>query len=171
MPKTSDDSDSPARRARDVVPAAMPRKVFLFPGRLLVCAQHCSVTTILGSSVAVCLWDPVLRVGGVSHYLLPHWAGVRQSSPRFGNLAIEQLIEKTRVLGSRQQDLRARLYGGAHILDSPREDQNLGARNVEVAREILAREGIPVVAEDVGGKGARKLTFQTGDGSVQLRRF
>lgn len=148
------------------------RKVYLHPGRLIVSSEPCAVTTILGSCVAVCLWDPRLRAGGVSHYVLPHWAGARQSSPRFGNLAIEQLIEQTRAQGSRRRDLQAKLFGGARILESPQgEGSDLGQRNVDVAREVLARESIAVVAEDVGGQGGRKLIFQIFDGSAEVRRF
>ena len=147
-------------------------RLYLHPGRLWVSAELCTVTTILGSCVAVCLWDPWLRAGGVSHYVLPHWAGPGQCSPRFGNLAIAQLIEQMMALGSRRPDLCAKVFGGARVLDcSPGEGTHLGARNVEVAREVLARERIPLIAEDVGGRGGRKLVFQTGDGSVQLRKL
>ncbi len=147
-------------------------KKYVFPGRLFVTAEPYAITTILGSCVAVCLWDPILRAGGVNHFLLPHWAGPGQSSARFGNQAMEQLTEETLALGSRRRDLQAKVFGGAHVLDQPQGDgRHLGTRNVEVAHQVLAREGIPVVAEDVGGKGGRKVIFHTIDGSVLLRRF
>ena len=164
---TADQSSTPA----GTLPEDVGKK-YVLPGRLFVTAEPYAVTTILGSCVAVCLWDPTLRAGGINHFLLPHWAGPRQSSARFGNLAMEQLIEQTLALGSRQRDLRAKVFGGARVLDHPDGDSHhLGARNVEVARQILAQEGIPVVAEDVGGKGGRKVIFHTLDGSVLLRRF
>ena len=148
------------------------QRLYLHPGRLFVSAELCAVTTILGSCVAVCLWDPNLRAGGISHYVLPHWAGPRQSSPRFGNLAIQQLIEQTLALGSRRRDLHAKLFGGAQMVGVPKQDGgHLGERNVAVAREILGREGIPILAEDVGGREGRKLIFQTADGSVLVRRL
>ena len=149
-----------------------PERVYLYPGRLLVCSEPRIVTTILGSCVAVCLWDFVLRLGSINHFVLPHWAGPRQSSPRYGNMAMEQLIEETLALGSRRRDLQAKVFGGARVLGTSEADStHLGARNVEVAREILAHEGIRVVAEDVGGKKGRKLIFRTADGSVEVRRF
>ena len=148
------------------------KKVYLLPGRLYVSSEPCAVTTILGSCVAVCLWDCALRAGGVNHYLLPHWAGPHQSSARFGNLAVERLIAETLDLGGRRRDLRAKVFGGARILESPPEGAgHLGARNVEVARQILAHENIPIVAEDVGGNGGRKLVFHTEDGNAWVRRF
>ncbi len=143
---------------------------YVLPGRLFVTAEPYVVTTILGSCVAVCLWDPTLRAGGVNHFLLPHRAGPRLSSPRFGDPAMERLIAKTLALGSRPRDLQAKVFGGAHVLDQG-DDRHLGARNVEVAHRVLAREGIPVVAEDVGGKGGRKVIFHTVDGRVLLRKF
>ncbi len=148
------------------------RKVYLFPGRLLVSAEPCVVTTILGSCVAVCLWHPVLRTGGVNHYLLPHHAGSHQSSARFGNLAIERLIAETLALGGQRRDLQAKIFGGAHILETAAEQTtHLGERNVRVAREILGREGIEIVAQDVGGQVGRKLIFHTHDGNVWVRKL
>lgn len=169
---TAADSSPSASRVTAGGPPAEVGKKYVLPGRLFVTAEPYAVTTILGSCVAVCLWDPTRRAGGVNHFLLPHWAGARQSSARFGNLAMEQLIGETLALGSRLQDLQAKVFGGARVIDHPEGDaHHLGARNVEVAHQILVQEGIPIVAEDVGGKGGRKVIFHTLDGSVLLRRF
>lgn len=146
--------------------------MYLYPGRLFVSREPCAVTTILGSCVAVCLWDPVLRAGGVNHFVLPYRAGPRQSSTRLGNVAMEKLIAEMLALGSRRRDLQAKMFGGARILDLPdRGGKHLGERNVDLARELLEREGIPVVAQDVGGEGGRKLIFHTGDGRVWVENF
>jgi len=148
------------------------RKVYLLPGRILASHEPCAVTTILGSCVAVCLWDSALRVGGVNHYVLPHRAAPYDSSGRFGNLAVERLIAKTVALGSRVEDLQAKIFGGAQILsDAPPEPGHLGERNIQLARELLQREDIPIVAEDVGGQSGRKLIFHTDDGDVWVRRL
>ena len=68
--------------------------VYLHPGQLVVATQPMQVTTILGSCVAVCLWDPPLGIGGTNHYLLP--VGLKTSSTglRYGNVAIEELLER-----------------------------------------------------------------------------
>ena len=164
------DSSGAAADGDDNAQAA--KKVYLLPGRLFVSSEPHVVTTILGSCVAVTLWDSGLRVGSVNHYLLPHWAGPHQTSARFGNLAVKRLIAETLALGGRREDLQAKIFGGARILEAaPEAGGHLGARNVEVARQILAQEDIPVVAEDTGGKGGRKLIFHTADGDVWVRRF
>ena len=67
---------------------------FLIEGTILVSVQECNVTTILGSCVAVCLWDPFLKVGGMNHYLLSLWNGKGLPTPRYGNIAIPKLIKK-----------------------------------------------------------------------------
>ncbi len=146
------------------------RAVYLHPGQIEVSAEPTRATTILGSCVAVCLWDPKLRLGGVNHYLLPDWVGNGVSSGRFGNVAIERLIEKVLGLGSRKQDLRAKVFGGACVLEAFRgKSEHLGTKNVEVARTLLRQHGIRVVAEDVEGQRGRKLIFHTDTGAALVK--
>ncbi len=148
------------------------KKVYLLPGRILVSAEPCAVTTILGSCVAVCLWNPVLRTGGSQPFVLPHRAGAQESAARFGTLAVEQLIAEILALGGHRRDLQAKIFGGAHVLAAaPEGSRHLGERNVQVAREMLNREDIPIVAEDIGGKGGRRLIFHTYDGDVWVRKL
>lgn len=144
--------------------------IYLFPGEFLTSADPCTVTTVLGSCVAVCLWDEVRRRGGVTHFILPYEAGNGVSSPRFGNVAIRLLIDGLVELGSRRDDLRAKLFGGATIHGTGHGDGlTLGARNVTFARRALEDAGIPVIAEDVGGAAGRKIRFQTADGTVWVK--
>jgi chemotaxis protein CheD len=146
------------------------RRAYLHAGRLFASTQPTAVTTILGSCVAVCLWDPRLEVGGINHFLLPHWVGNGLASPRFGNVAVGSLIEQLLGFGSRKQDLQAKLFGGASVLGaSAREEAHLGKRNVEIARKLLGQEGILVVAEDVGGRQGRRLIFHTEHGTAWVR--
>lgn len=139
--------------------------VYLAPGRMYASAEAVRVTTILGSCVAVCLWDSAARVGGINHFLLPDGA---PASPRFGASAVPLLVSSVLEKGGRRGGLRARVIGGACVIDAFRADP-LGARNVEMAREKLLAEQIPIVAEDVGGDVGRKLVFevQTGDALVR----
>lgn len=146
------------------------KRVYLHAGQLFASAESTAVTTILGSCVAVCLWDPRRQVGGINHFLLPHWVGNGLASPRFGNVAVGSLIELLLDLGSRRQDLRAKLFGGASVLSaSGRDGAHLGKKNVEIARKLLGQEGIPVVAEDVEGRRGRKLIFHTEHGTAWVR--
>lgn len=144
--------------------------VYLHPGRFYVSSEPAAVTTILGSCVAVCLWDPVLRVGGINHYLLPYWAGGAAASFRYGNVAVQCLFENLLTVGCVKERLVAKLFGGACVIRAFKEgESHLGMKNVEVARRLLGEAGIQVVGEDVGGRHGRKLIFQTDDGVVWVK--
>lgn len=151
--------------------ATMPlRGVYLHPGQLHVATEPTAVTTILGSCVAVCLFDPTTGIGGINHYLLPTGVKTAANGPRYGNAAIEQLLEKLARAGAQQVQLRAKLFGGACVLDAMRGRENhLGAKNVDIARQALGDAGIPVMASDVGGARGRKLIFHSHDGSAQVK--
>lgn len=143
---------------------------YLHPGQLFVSADGYAVTTILGSCVAVCLWDPLSRIGGINHFLLPTFGGVGIASPRFGNIAIKELLDRLAELGSQKHNLLAKLFGGACVLEAFRHRQHhLGMKNIEVARELLQSESIPLVGHDVGGQRGRKLIFHTDDGAAWVK--
>jgi chemotaxis protein CheD len=145
-------------------------QLYLHLGHLHAASVPTTVTTILGSCVSVCLYDPVRRQGGVNHYLLPHGGAGADMSPRFGGAAIARLVERMAGLGSAREDIRAKVFGGACVLEAFRaRTEHLGTRNVEIARRVLRDEGISVLAEDVGGTRSRKLLFQTDDGTAWVR--
>ena len=146
------------------------RSVYLHPGQVFVATEPAAVTTILGSCVAVCLWEPALGIGGINHYLLPAGSRAGSTGPRYGNIAIEQLLEKLERAGTRRAHLQAKVFGGACVLDAMRGKENhLGAKNVEIARIALAGAGIPVMASDVGGGRGRKLIFYPHDGNALIK--
>jgi chemotaxis protein CheD len=156
----------------DPVRSDTPKRqdIYLHPGKIFASSEACDVKTILGPCVAVCLWDPTKRIGGVAHFLLPYSIGNGQSSPKYGDIAIYFLIERILSLGSSRQDLKAKLFGGACVLDAMRSPQNtLGLKNIEMARSLLEEERIPIVADDVGGRRGRKLIFRTDDGSAWVK--
>lgn len=160
-------------RLRDFRPRSEQRvQVYLHAGQTFASNAPCEVTTVLGSCVALLLVDPVRRFGGASHYLLPFEVNGPSATPRFGNTAISQLLAKMLALGSRKKDLVAKVFGGASTRMVPLPPgPTLGDKNVEFARRRLAEERIPLVAEDVGGNGGRKLIFMTDDGQVWVRKF
>jgi chemotaxis protein CheD len=149
--------------------AAVHDPVYLQPGQLFVSQRPASVTTILGSCVAVCLWDPFRRAEGMNHFVLPDVLGAGPASPRFADEAVSRLIAKLVALGSAPSHLEAKLFGGACVLHGERTGPHLGARNVAAARRLLEAAGIVVMAEDVGGSRGRKLVFQTDDGVALVR--
>lgn len=147
-----------------------PASVYLPPGLLYAAATPGAVTTVLGSCVAVCLFDPQLRAGGINHYLLPLWNGEGLASPKYANIALPKLLEKMLELGCRRQNLRAKLFGGGAVF------QNVGLfgvgeRNIQFADHYLADAGIPVVARDVGEGFTRKVIFHLHTGEAFVRRL
>lgn len=141
--------------------------VYLQPGQVVVAAQDCRVTTILGSCVAVALYDVVRAVGGINHYLLPR--GPRDSdSARFGEIALPRLLREVLGLGAGRSQLVAKVFGGACILGSA-GGRDIGGQNVDAALHFLAGERIPVVAQHTGGAQGRKLVLRTVDGVVWLK--
>jgi chemotaxis protein CheD len=145
------------------------KKYFLHSGMLFANRERHLVTTILGSCVSVCLWDPRLKIGGLNHYLLPHWNGEGLSSPKYGNIAIEKLLQLMLKLGSKKNMLKAKVFGGASTVMNSRGLLNVGERNIILARNILEDENIPILTSDVGGHFGRKIIFDTEKGSVMLK--
>ncbi|MHB8482931.1 MAG: chemotaxis protein CheD [Nitrospiria bacterium] len=144
--------------------------VYLHPEQIFVSSIPVVVTTVLGSCVAVCLFDPRTRIGGINHYLLPHRTRVDETSARFGDVAIRSLIEKMINLGAMKSSLRAKLFGGACVITEMRGNgEHLGLKNIEVARRLLQEENIPVLKEDVGGQQGRKLVYHIIEGEAWIK--
>jgi chemotaxis protein CheD len=144
-------------------------EVFLTPGTLHCASVPSRVTTILGSCVAVCLWDRALRVGGMNHYVLPHRRDDSVSA-RFGDVAMEHLLGEMLMLGSRMPSLRAKVFGGAAVLPFATGGDPVGDRNVRVALSCLAKCGIPVIARRTGGRSGLLIRLFTDSGEVLVRR-
>jgi chemotaxis protein CheD len=143
------------------------KRVYLYPGQIVTSGQPLMVSTILGSCVSICLWDPAAKIGGVNHYLLPNNPLNGQSDLRYGNTAIERLIERLLALGVKKQLLVAKVVGGASILTNFSDTRkSIGDQNVDIARTLLAKHGINVSGEQTGGTRGRKLLFHTGNGCV-----
>jgi len=146
------------------------RKHFLNPCMFFAHGEEHLVSTLLGSCASVCLWDPNLRQGGMNHFMLPLWNGRGLPTPKYGNIAIEKLINNLRALGSRKGDLVAKVFGGASILDIDRGLYAIGERNIQIAKEVLAMSGIPILASETGGTRAMKIEFNSKYGTVLLRK-
>jgi len=138
------------------------------PGGLFVAERPTVITTILGSCVAVCIWDPHKGIGGMNHFMLPMQAGSGVTSPRFGNVAMEQLVKKLIAHGARRPSLRARVFGGACMFAQMQSPEHLGAKNATLALDDLRRRGIEVVQSETGGTRGRKLAFYSDSGAAWL---
>lgn len=141
---------------------------YLHAGEMHVAESPTAITTILGSCVSVCLFDPVARVGGMNHFLLPLHVE-RERSLRFGSVAVPALVESVLSAGASRAALRAKIVGGASVIHAFRGNRNLGEENAHLAARLLEEAGIPVLDVDVGGMRGRKLVFHTDDGNAWIR--
>lgn len=151
--------------------AARLPSVYLHPGQMFASRTPTTVTTILGSCVSVCVWDPFSRIGGINHYLLP--SGSAEAPLRFGDVATHALVAELLALGAGRSGLKAKVFGGSCIADVfvRRGAGHLGEENVERALEALRADGVPVEARDTGGRRGRKLIFHTDDGSAWVKEL
>lgn len=143
---------------------------FLLPGAIFARPGEYIITTVLGSCIAVCLWDPTTHNGGMNHYKLPFWNGDGLPSPKFGNIAIDKLIEKMLEMGCRRENIKAKVFGGAAVIQSSSGLLNVGERNIQAALDLLAQANIPIVSSDLGGEHSRKVIFHTKDGAVLMKK-
>ncbi|MFW6226917.1 MAG: chemotaxis protein CheD [Bacteroidota bacterium] len=146
-----------------------PKTYFLYPSTMFCSREPHLVNTILGSCVAVCLYDPVNRTGGINHYMLPFWNGEGLASPKYGNIAIERLVEKMLSLGSKKSNLIAKVFGGGEVIDTQISQFHIGERNIEIALRVLKELNIKIAGQSLGGKNGRKIQFNTETGAVMQK--
>jgi len=136
----------------------------------------------LGACIGLCVYDPVLRIAGLAHIVLPVrqvTAGPAKPSSmfmgKFADTAVPKLVEDVVRSGGKKSNLVAAVAGGAHIFSalgsstSAPSRLEIGARNVLAVTEALEREGIPLIAQDVGGSHGRTVTLKACDGTVYIR--
>lgn len=130
------------------------------------------IATLLGSCVAVCLYDPALRLGGMNHFLLPSRAGGAHADTDVvlaGDYAMEILVNAMLGKGARKERLVAKAFGGGTIVSNIR--MAIGERNADFAKEWLEREGIRLTASDFLGPWSRKVVLHPATGDVWCRRM
>lgn len=145
------------------------KSVFLLPSLLFSDPEPHCVQTVLGSCVAVCLYDEQRKQGGINHYMMPWWNGSGLASPKYGDIAVENLIQQMIAIGSHKKNLIAKLFGGASQHDHSSSIFQIGERNISTAEKILHEHRISVVARSVGGSLGRKIVYHTGSGKVFLK--
>jgi chemotaxis protein CheD len=137
---------------------------YLAPGHMYFTVHHEVFQTVLGSCVAVCLWDSKNKWGCMNHFLYPAIHERNKATPLYGNVAMLALIKMMDESGCNRADIRAHIIGGAHIEN--RFPESLGDENVRMARTILKRKEIEIASEDVGGTVGRKVAFDVATGDI-----
>lgn len=146
--------------------------VKVFPGEYYVTSKTDEVlVTVLGSCVSACIRDPHAGVGGMNHFMLPHskagnWAGDMQST-RFGNFAMEKLINELLKAGCSRNALEIKVFGGGNVTDSLNA---VGTDNSDFIMRYLEAEGLRCAAQDLRGQLPRRIHYTPATGKV-IRRL
>jgi len=146
--------------------------VRIAPGEFAASSEPVILQTLLGSCVAACLFDPVSRIGGMNHILLPGDDGPipLPSHPRYGLYAMELLVKHMESLGAQRSMLQAKIFGGAHVISSVALEFGPGPRNIAHVLDYLAHHSIPVIGRDTGGAMTRVLHFISDTFEIYVRK-
>ncbi len=146
------------------------RAAKILPGEYYVTSQEMVLVTVLGSCVAACVRDPLHKIGGMNHFMLPEHGGDPDSplsvSARYGAYAMEILINHLLQMGANRGRLEAKVFGAGQVLAGATD---VGIRNTAFVLHYLERERIRLVAQDLGGTHARKVYYFPDSGRVLVR--
>lgn len=149
----------------------------ILPGEFYVTRADELIATTLGSCVSACIWDVKVQIGGMNHFMLPltekesdqvTWGNVQSDATRYGNYAMEHLINEILKYGGRRRNLRAKVFGGGKVM---RQLSDVGKRNCEFVLEYLNTENIPLLSYDLGDNYPRKVLFDPITGRARMKRI
>ncbi len=160
----------------------MEKEVFtIHPGEYYVSGEEVIISTVLGSCVAVVLYDPGIPMGGMNHFMLPgdirSQSSIFETTPgKYGMYAMELLINAMLKGGAARSRLQAKVFGGGSVLTpnkglSRPEEHKIPQDNVRFAERFLETEGIPILSRDTGGTQARKILMMPTTFKVLLKRY
>ncbi len=147
--------------------------VKVFPGEFHVTARPDeTLVTILGSCVSACIRDPVTKLGGMNHFMLPQghssgWGNEPQST-RYGNFAMEKLINELINGGCSRDRMEIKVFGGGNVIDSI-SNRPVGTQNAEFVLHFLEAEGLRCAVQDLGGQYPRRIHYSPATGRVVRR--
>jgi chemotaxis protein CheD len=153
-------------------------EIFLQPGEFYFGEDHTRVRTLLGSCVAMTLWHPRLRIGGMCHYMLPARPGNDSGASldgRYADEAMQLFIRQLKATRTRPADFQVKLFGGGNMFaragaGTRVRHMDISERNVEAGRALLKRHGFRLTAEDLGGLGHRNVILELWSGDVWVKR-
>lgn len=149
----------------------------ILPGEYYITTGQELVTTVLGSCVSACIRDRVFGIGGMNHFMLPiaidgkGWNGaddIAGTATRYGNFAMEHMINDILKHGGHKRHLEAKVFGGGRMMNAL---SDVGSRNIDFVREYLDTEEIPLLSEDVGDVYPRKVIYIPATGKVLMKRL
>jgi chemotaxis protein CheD len=163
-----DESAAASAGRRFFDPTAGAWTVKVFPGEFYITKKSDEVLqTVLGSCVAACIRDPAKGIGGMNHFMLPQhksgaWGGDLRST-RFGNFAMEKLINELIKGGCARERMEIKVFGGGNVTDT---SNAIGSDNAEFVLQYLAAEGLRCSAQDLGGTLPRRIHYYPANGRV-----
>jgi chemotaxis protein CheD len=169
LPGESVSDSATGRRFFDAAAAAWIVKVF--PGEFHISRQSDEVLlTVLGSCVSACVRDPLAGIGGMNHFMLPqHKSGAWGNdlkSTRFGNFAMEKLVNELIKAGCARERMEIKVFGGGNVTES---SNAVGSDNAEFVLQYLQAEGLSCAAKDLGGTLPRRIQYYPSTGRVVRR--
>ncbi|MCX5854649.1 MAG: chemotaxis protein CheD [Deltaproteobacteria bacterium] len=157
------------------------KRVTISPGEYYVSNEDVLITTLLGSCVSACLYDPYNKITGMNHFLLSSKRYSKDipmcitDAGRYGIHSMELLINEMLKRGAERGNLKAKAFGGGSVLKTIGSLASnyfvVGEVNIRFIREFLHNENIPLVASDLGGTAGRVIYFYSGDFSVHVRKM
>jgi chemotaxis receptor (MCP) glutamine deamidase CheD len=142
---------------------------YIMPGHLLCVSEETLISTLLGSCVSVVLHDPLHKICGVNHYLLPRTLKGELPTDRYGDHAIKHLLTQMKMRGADMDQLQAKIFGGAHINAGNQIGERIARENVLVAEELLKNLHIPIIRKDVAGSKGRRITVNSATFEVLVK--
>jgi len=149
----------------------------IMPGEYYVSLHGEMIVTVLGSCVSACIRDKEFGIGGMNHFMLPdnRWFNMKQweNTPvsietRYGNIAMERLINVIIANGGKRKNLEVKLFGGGRVLDM---STDIGSKNIEFVRHYLMTEKLDIAAIDVGGIYPRKVLYFPVSGRARMKKL
>ena len=166
-------AQAPAPAPNWQVNAGPGQNVILMPGQMSFSTASAQLRTLLGSCVSITIWHPVRRIGGMCHFLLPQRQR-RQGEAldgRYGDEAMEVMVDKLSRAGTRPSEYVAHLYGGADTMPEGNGLKfNVGERNIERGWTLIDQYGFQLEGVDVGEDVPRTVSIHLGTGEVDMRR-
>lgn len=150
-----------------------PIEVVLHPGRFLFGDLCIRVSTLLGSCVAITMWHPLLRIGGICHFMLPYARGRHAGGQegKYADDALRLFLARIQAYGTRPQDYQVKLFGGGRQICGLAADDahSIGMQNIDAGRRLLSDNGFRICGEHLADSGYRKLVFDLFSGEVEVR--
>ncbi len=140
-------------------------KYFVQPGCIFISREPHLLSTVLGSCVSVCIWDPILGFGGMNHYIHSKPFNTEQNA-KFGTISIPYMIKTMIKMGSQKYNLKSHIVGGSQ--NSGMGSSLIGKENIKIAETLLKKYCIDIITFDIGGEQGRKVVFDTATGEILI---